>query len=41
MQLDKIIKAARGDHPVDLLLKNVNLINVLTFYYLERLNIYL
>jgi len=28
MQLDKIIKAARGDHPVDLMLKNVNLINV-------------
>lgn len=30
MQLDKIIKAARGDHPVDLLLKNVNLINVVS-----------
>ncbi len=30
MQLDKIIKAARGDSPVDLLLKNVNLINVVS-----------
>ena len=30
MQLDRIIKAARGDSPVDLLLKNVNLINVVS-----------
>jgi len=30
MQLDKIIAAARGDHQVDLLLKNVNLINVVS-----------
>ncbi len=30
MQLDKIIKAARGDSPVDLVLKNVNLINVVS-----------
>ena len=30
MQLDKIIKVARGDAPVDLLLKNVNLINVVS-----------
>ncbi len=30
MKLDKIIKAARGDAPVDLLLKNVNLINVVS-----------
>ncbi len=30
MQLDKIIRAARGDHPVDLILKNVNLINVVS-----------
>ncbi|MDZ7377682.1 MAG: amidohydrolase family protein, partial [candidate division KSB1 bacterium] len=30
MQLEKIIKAARGDHPVSLLLKNVNLINVVS-----------
>lgn len=30
MQLDKIIRAARGDQPVDLLLKNVNLINVVS-----------
>ncbi|UCE05024.1 MAG: adenine deaminase [bacterium] len=30
MQLDKVIKAARGDHPVDLVLKNINLINVVS-----------
>ena len=30
MQLDKIIRAARGDSPVDLLLKNINLINVVS-----------
>lgn len=30
MQLDKIIKAARGDSLVDLILKNVNLINVVS-----------
>jgi adenine deaminase len=30
MQLDRIIKAARGDSPVDLLLTNVNLINVVS-----------
>jgi len=30
MQLNKIIEAARGDHPVDLVLKNVNLINVVS-----------
>lgn len=30
MQLDRIIKAARGDSPVDLLLKNVNLVNVVS-----------
>ena len=30
MQLDRIIKAARGDSSVDLLLKNVNLINVVS-----------
>lgn len=30
MQLDKLIKAARGDSPVDLLLKNVNFVNVVS-----------
>ena len=30
MQLDKIIRAARGDSPVDLLLKNIKLINVVS-----------
>ncbi|MFX0137342.1 MAG: amidohydrolase family protein, partial [Candidatus Hodarchaeota archaeon] len=30
MQLNKLIKTARGDYPVDLVLKNVNYINVVS-----------
>ncbi|MCU0644189.1 MAG: amidohydrolase family protein, partial [bacterium] len=30
MQLNKLIKVAKGDSPVDLLLKNVNFINVVS-----------